>query len=122
VVPIAAAFSALGFRLLATRGTADLLSASGLAVERVLKVHEGRPNVVDAMRNRQVDLVVNTPIGPASAIDDAYIRQTALRLGIPFVTALPAAEAAVAAIQALRERKLTVRSLQEWSAGVLAPS
>ncbi len=122
VLGIAAGFRALGFQLVATRGTAELLRASGHEVEPVLKVHEGRPNVVDAMLNGKVDLVVNTPIGPASAIDDAYIRRTALRLGIPFVTALPAAEAAVTAIRALREERLSVRSLQEWHTGVPAMS
>jgi hypothetical protein len=80
-------------------------------------VHEGRPNVVDAMINREIQLVVNTPIGRESAIDDGYIRSTAMRHQVPCITTLTGAEAAVEAIAALREGTLEVRSLQELAAG-----
>jgi carbamoyl-phosphate synthase large subunit len=115
LVPIAARLAELGFELVATGGTAEHLRRAGLDVRSVLKVHEGRPNVVDAMINREIQLVVNTPIGRDPVVDDAYIRRTAVRYQIPCVTTLTGALAAVEGIAALRTQSLDVRSLQELS-------
>jgi carbamoyl-phosphate synthase large subunit len=113
LIPVAERLAGLGFRLIATRGTADFLGAQGFRVDAILKVHEGRPNVVDAMINGDVQLVVNTPVGRNPAIDDAYIRRTAMRSSIPCITTLTGAAAAAEAIAAQRAGKLTVRALQE---------
>jgi len=119
LLPVARRLAELGFRLLATAGTARFLAAQGLAVEPVLKVHEGRPHVVDRLINREVDLVVNTPLGRESQEDDALIRRTALRYDIPCITTLSGAMAAAEGIASLRQDALQVRPLQEIHREVL---
>ncbi|MFQ5525704.1 MAG: carbamoyl-phosphate synthase large subunit [Thermoanaerobaculia bacterium] len=101
----------LGFSLVATAGTARYLRNLGLEVGDVLKIHEGRPHVGDRMINREIDLVINTPMGQLSHEDDSYIRETALKYDIPCVTTLAGARAAVEAIAALRSSELEVRAL-----------
>jgi len=113
LLPVAERLAELGFEIVATRGTAAFLEERGFVVRTILKVHEGRPNVVDAMINGEVKLVINTPVGRDPAMDDAYIRRTSMKLALPCVTTLTGAAAAVEAIAALRGRTLTVRSLQE---------
>ncbi|MCB1007268.1 MAG: carbamoyl phosphate synthase large subunit, partial [Acidobacteria bacterium] len=113
LLPVAERLAELGFEIVATRGTAAFLEERGFVVRTILKVHEGRPNVVDAMINGEVKLVINTPVGRDPAMDDAYIRRTAMKMALPCVTTLTGAAAAVEAIAALRGRTLTVRSLQE---------
>ncbi|MEM7481884.1 MAG: carbamoyl-phosphate synthase large subunit [Acidobacteriota bacterium] len=113
LVPIARAFAEVGFHLVATEGTAAFLSERGLEVETVLKVHEGRPHVVDRLINGDIALVVNTPLGSESHIDDGVIRQTALKHGVPTVTTLAGARAAAQAIRALKADGIGVRALQE---------
>ncbi len=115
LLPVAERLAELGFEIVATRGTAAFLGANGFVVRTILKVHEGRPNVVDAMINGEVHLVINTPVGRDPAIDDGYIRRTSMKMGLPCVTTMTGAAAAVEAIAALRGRTLTVRSLQELS-------
>ncbi len=117
LLPIARQLHALGFKLLATSGTAAYLSAHGLPVESVFKVNEGRPNAVDYVVNRQIDLIINTPLGKASFFDEAALRRAAVTYGIPYTTTLSAASAAVEAIRAMRENGVSVKSLQEWQAG-----
>ncbi len=114
VIPIARGLVALGFKLIATRGTARALETAGLEVERVFKVNEGRPNVVDRLKNGEIRLVINTPLGQASYFDEPAIRKTATRMGVSCITTLSGATAAVTGIQALREQALEVRSLQEY--------
>jgi carbamoyl-phosphate synthase large subunit len=116
LLPVAERLAELGFELVATGGTAAYLRERGFTVRSILKVHEGRPNVVDAMINREIQLVVNTPVGRESAIDDGYIRSTAMRHQVPCITTLTGAQAAAEAIAALRQGTLEVRSLQELSA------
>ncbi len=116
LIPIAERLAELGFELVATSGTAEFLIARGFLVRTILKVHEGRPNVVDAMINREIQLVINTPIGRDPALDDAYIRRTAVRSQVPCITTMTGARAAVEGIAALRGRTLSVRSLQELGA------
>jgi carbamoyl-phosphate synthase large subunit len=113
LVPVARRLVELGFRIVATEGTARHLAARGVASVPIRKVHEGRPNVVDALINREIQLVVNTPVGKDAQVDDGYIRRQAIKLEVPCITNLSGALAAAEAIGALRDRKLGVRSLQE---------
>ena len=113
LVPIARDLAALGFTLLATGGTAAQLLASGLAVTTIYKVNEGRPNAVDYVKNGQIALIVNTPLGKTSFFDEAAIRRAAIVYGVPALTTLSGAAAAVQAIRALRDDVWTVQSLQE---------
>ncbi len=113
LLPIARDLAGLGFTLLATGGTAAFLQASGLQVTPIYKVNEGRPNAVDYIKNGQIALIVNTPLGKASFFDEAAIRRAAIVYGVPTLTTLSGAAAAVAAIAALREGVWTVESLQE---------
>jgi carbamoyl-phosphate synthase large subunit len=106
----------LGFTLVGTRGTARSLKAAGLEVDVIDKVNEGRPNVVDAMLNGEIQLAINTPLGKASQWDETAIRKTALPLGVPLITTLSAAAAAVEGIRAVKSEKLGVISLQELHA------
>lgn len=112
IVKIARDLQHLGFGLLATRGTADWLRQVGLAVESVNKVTEGSPHVVDRIRAGQVQLIVNTPLGAHAATDGAAIREQAIALGVPLLTTLSAAQAAVSGIRAVRSSALQYKSLQ----------
>jgi carbamoyl-phosphate synthase large subunit len=120
VVPIARNLAELGFSLTASRGTAAFLRAHGVDAEVVYKVNEGRPNVADHLVNRSIDLVINTPLGRESFFDDRAVRRAATMAGVPCITTLTGASAAVQAIRALRSQTLTVRSLQDYYAGVEA--
>jgi carbamoyl-phosphate synthase large subunit len=113
VVPIARRFHDMGFRLLASEGTARHLHARGIPCERVFKVNEGRPNMVDLMISGEVALLINTPLGKQSQYDDRAMRRSAIANGIPYVTTMSAASAAADAISALRNRPREVRSIQE---------
>jgi carbamoyl-phosphate synthase large subunit len=116
VVPIVRRFHGLGFRVLATEGTARYLRARGVPAERVLKVHEGRPNAIDLLVSGHVQLLINTPLGKLSQQDDYAIRRAALQHRVPYTTTLSGASAASDAIIALRSRIGEVRPLQEWHA------
>ncbi len=118
VLPIARDLAALGFKLLASRGTAAYLRAHGLDVEVVFKINEGRPHIGDRIYNGDVQIVVNTPLGRESFFDDRTVRRAAMMQGIPCVTTLTGASASVSAIRALRDAGLDVRSLQEYHAAV----
>jgi len=120
LLPIARDLADLGFRLIATRGTAAYLRAYGLRVEVVYKVNEGRPNVADEIVNRKVDIVVNTPLGRESFFDDRTVRRAAMMHEVPCITTLTGAAAAVQAIRALRDQGLGVRALQDYYRGVVA--
>jgi carbamoyl-phosphate synthase large subunit len=114
LVPIARRFHGLGFRLYATDGTARYLRARGIPAERVLKVHEGRPNAIDLLVSDRIQLLINTPLGKLTQQDDYAIRRAALQHRVPYTTTLSAASAACDAIIALKSRAGEVRSLQEW--------
>ena len=120
LTPIARDLAELGFRLLATRGTAAYLRAYGLDVEVVYKVNEGRPNIADEIVNRKVDLVINTPLGRESFFDDRMVRRAAMMHEVPCITTLTGAAAAVQAIRGLRQEGLGVRALQDYYAGIAA--
>jgi carbamoyl-phosphate synthase large subunit len=116
VVQIARDLTALGFSLLATRGTATYLRAHGIDAEIVFKVNEGRPHVGDEILNNAIQLVINTPVGRDSFFDDRVVRRIAMMQQVPCITTLTGAAAAVQAIKALRAEALDVRSLQEYHA------
>jgi carbamoyl-phosphate synthase large subunit len=113
LLPAAAALVAMGFRLVATGGTATYLVDNGLPCDRVYKVLEGRPNAVDMMKNGEIHLVINTPLGQASYFDEKALRTTATQRGIPLITTISGGHAMVEAIRSLREGPMTVRTLQE---------
>jgi carbamoyl-phosphate synthase large subunit len=106
----------MGFRLVATRGTQRIIEAAGLACDFVYKVNEGRPNIADMIKSKQVHLIINTPLGRVSFYDERAIRRAAMQYSVPCVTTMTGATATVAAIRALREEQLKVRSLQEYHA------
>jgi carbamoyl-phosphate synthase large subunit len=114
VVPIVRRFHELGFRVLATEGTQRYLRARGVPAERVLKVHEGRPNAIDLIVSGEIQLLINTPLGKFTQEDDYAIRRAALMHRVPYTTTMSAASAASDAVIALRSRTGSVRSLQEW--------
>ena len=113
LVPVARRLARLGFRLVATHGTAESLRRHDIEVETLRKVYQGHPHVVDALQNGEIHLVVNTPLGRESHVDDTVIRQTALSRDIPCVTTLSGAMAAVEGIAAMRDERFAVRALQE---------
>jgi carbamoyl-phosphate synthase large subunit len=114
LVPIAREFAALGFRIVATGGTADFLAQHGVNAETVFKVNEGRPNVVDMIKNGQISMILNTPLGRASFYDELAMRRAGVQYGVVSITTLSGATAAVEAIKAINSGEWTVRSLQEW--------
>jgi carbamoyl-phosphate synthase large subunit len=122
LLPIARDLAELGFRLVATRGTAAFLRSHGLEVDVVFKVNEGRPNIADEIVNRTIALVINTPLGRDSFFDDRAVRRAATLHEVPCITTLTGAAAAVEAIRALREQGLGVRALQDYYAGIAAGS
>ena len=111
---VAQGFESLGFKIYATEGTYKALKSLGIECEKVLKVNEGRPNIVDAMVNGKIQLVVNTPLGKQEHTDDSFIRKNSIRLRIPYITTLAAAFAAVKGIEAIRNGLEGVHSLQEY--------
>ncbi len=113
VIFMAKRLADLGFRLIATRGTARFLKLNGLECETVFKVHEGKPDIVERIAAGEVTLVINTPLGRVSQFDDRAIRAAALRHGVPTVTTIAGALAAVSGIDALLKGPLGVRALQE---------
>ncbi|PJF38903.1 MAG: carbamoyl phosphate synthase large subunit, partial [Phototrophicales bacterium] len=102
----------LGFKLLATSGTANWLKTLGLPVDVINKVSEGSPHILDAIRTEKIDLIINTPRGGQAHYDGSLIRGTAYMYGVPIVTTMSAASATVQAIKSLRQKPLKVRSLQ----------
>jgi carbamoyl-phosphate synthase large subunit len=116
-VRVARRLHELGFKIVATRGTASYLNESGVPCERVFKVNEGRPNVVDLIKSDGIDLIVNTPLGRGSFYDERAIRRAAMNYGVVTFTTLTGASAAASAIAALQQQeKLSVVSLQEHHA------
>jgi len=114
VIPVAQELSALGFKLVATSGTQKFLMDAGLAVDPVLKIHEGRPNIEDAIKNSEIQLIINTPVGSTAQEDDRSIRRTALAYKVPIITTIAGARATASAIRSLQEKPLEVKSIQEY--------
>ncbi len=115
VVPIARRLADLGFHIVATRGTRDYLQAQNIPAERIFKIQEGRPHIVDAIKNKTIRLMINTPAGEKAQADDHKIRRATLQYGVPYTTTLAGAAAAVAGIESLkRNGSIQIRSLQEF--------
>jgi carbamoyl-phosphate synthase large subunit len=114
VVPIVRDLIALGFAIVATSGTQAVLEEHGLVVESVLKLHEGRPNVVDIIKNNQIQLIINTPSGEEAQADGKLIRRTAVVYKIPLITTIAGAKATAAAIKSLQSQPLEVKALQDY--------
>ncbi|MFP3868216.1 MAG: carbamoyl-phosphate synthase large subunit [Desulfobacteraceae bacterium] len=115
---LAHGFQKLGFKLIATRGTADYLEDQGLSVATVNKIREGRPNIIDLIKSQQIALVINTPRGRYTTSDSYSIRRAALEYNIPYTTTIAAAKATLEAIRTLKSGQLAVKSLQEYHAAV----
>ncbi len=115
---VARRFESLGFRIRATRGTYQFFSRNGVQVDPIDKMHEGRPNIVDAIKNREIKLVINTPSGKLSKYDDSYIRKAAIKYKVPYITTLAAAIAAARGIEALKQREGDVKSLQSYHSNI----
>jgi carbamoyl-phosphate synthase large subunit len=113
MVSIARGFADMGYRLMSTRGTAGVLRAQGIPVEDVMKLQEGRPNLIDHMKNGAVALIINTPSGRGSRADEVKIRVAAVAHRVTCITTMSAAQAALEACRALRDRPLTVTALQD---------
>ncbi|MBX9685744.1 MAG: carbamoyl-phosphate synthase large subunit [Candidatus Obscuribacterales bacterium] len=114
VVPVAQSLYQLGFEIVATRGTASIVLAGGIPATVVNKVSEGRPNLVDRIKNTEINLVINIPSGRSAHRDDQLIRRAAINYNVPVVTTLSGAKATAAAIAALQQGHLGVQSLQEY--------
>ncbi|PJC47096.1 MAG: carbamoyl phosphate synthase large subunit, partial [Candidatus Omnitrophica bacterium CG_4_9_14_0_2_um_filter_42_8] len=108
----------LGFKVMATAGTKKYLEKNGLDVELINKMQEGRPNIVDAIHNKEINLIINTPIGKTAAYDDSYIRKAAIKYKVPYLTTIAASLAASEGIKAYLENKGAVKSLQEYHAEI----
>ena len=114
VAAVARQFTDLGFELVATSGTAAVLEKAGLKVQRILKLLEGRPNVVDLLKNKEIQLVINTPAGQSPRADEIKIRTTAVYTATPIMTTLSGAKAAALGIAALKESGYSVKTVQEY--------
>jgi len=114
VAEVARSFAELGFEIKATRGTHQFMTSQGIESELILKMHEGRPNIADGIMNGEIHLVINTPVGKLSQYDDSYIRKTAIKYKVPYITTLAAAAAAAKGIAASRQGGSAVRSLQDY--------
>jgi len=115
---VAREFIKLGFKIKATAGTSAYLGERGMTAERILKEHEGRPNITDAIKNKEIQLVINTPSGKLSKYDDSYIRKAAIKYKVPYITTLTAAMAAAKGIAAYTSGKSEVKSLQSYHADI----
>jgi len=118
LLPIARHFEKLGFKIIATQGTHKILEESNIKSQSILKLHQGRPNIVDAIKNGEIQLVINTPAGRMSEFDDSYIRKTAIKYKIPYITTLAGATAAAKGIEAYRQGRHKPRSLQKYHANI----
>jgi len=113
-IPIAKQLKELGFNIYATEGTGKFLEENGIESTRVKKLHEGRPNIADAIKNKEINLIINTPVGRSGKHDDSYIRMRAIQYKIPYITSLTAAEASIEGIKCTRESKGQPKSLQDY--------
>jgi carbamoyl-phosphate synthase large subunit len=114
LVPIAKELKQLGFSITATEGTAGFLKEKGIESSLVRKLHEGRPNITDAIQNKEVHLIINTPVGRSGKYDDSYIRTKAIQYKIPYITSLTAAQASIEGIKAAKKARIVPKSLQDY--------
>lgn len=115
VAEVARGFAECGFKILATGGTYDLILKNGISAEKIFKLHQGRPNILDAVTNGEIDIIVNTPIDKKSVNDDSYIRKAAIKARVSYVTTMAAAKATIAGIREIKNNNAVgVKSLQEF--------
>jgi carbamoyl-phosphate synthase large subunit len=114
VLGVAREFQRLGFHIKSTEGTHKYLLRNGIKTEPILKTHEGRPDIVDGIKNREIQLVINTPSGRVGKYDDSYIRKNAIKHKIPYITTVAAAVAAAKGIAANRQGHGRAKSLQAY--------
>ena len=114
--PVAAKLARLGLRIFATENTHRFLKEKGIESVHIKKLHEGRPNIADAMKDKEIQLIINTPIGRMSVHDDSFIRMLAIQYKIPYVTTMAAAAATVEGIEASKNKYIEPMSLQEYHA------
>jgi len=114
LIPIAQRIKKLGFSIYATKGTAGFLKENGIQNTEIKKLHEGRPNITDAVKNKEINLIINTPVGRSGKYDDSYIRRTAIQHKIPYITSLTAAEASVGGIESVTKTKSSPKPLQDY--------
>ncbi|MBL7070060.1 MAG: carbamoyl-phosphate synthase large subunit [Candidatus Omnitrophica bacterium] len=114
LIPLAKRIEKLGFKIYATENTSRLLENKGVKNTRIKKLHEGRPNIVDAIKNNDIQLIVNTPIGRDSKYDDSYIRRMAIQKKIPYITSIAATEASIEGIEAAKTKEIEVKPLQSF--------
>ncbi len=114
LLPIAKEIHKLGFKIYATEGTSHFLKEHGIPNRKIKKLHEGRPNIVDAIKNKDLQLIINTPIGRSSKYDDSYIRIMAIQHKVPYITSIAAAQASVEGTEAIKKHKILPKSLQEY--------
>ena len=119
LIDVAQGFVDCDFRILATQGTAAAIREAGLPCDSIYKIHEGRPSINDAITNGEIDLIINTPSGKMSTIDDSYIRKNAIKHRIPYMTTMVAAKATAVGIKAEKDgHGDPVKSLQEYHAAI----
>ncbi len=114
VIDVAKRFEKLGFKIIATAGTSIYLADNGIKAESIYKMHEGRPNILDAIKNGEIQVLINTPAGKMSKFDDSYIRKAAIKYKIPYITTIAAAVASAKGIEAVQKGKGKVKSLQGY--------
>jgi len=114
LLPIAKQIKELGFRIYATEGTGKFLEENGIKNDVLKKLHEGRPNLSDVIKNQDIQLIINTPVGRSSKYDDSYIRLMAIQYKIPYITTMAAAWASVEGIKTVKSEKVSVKSLQDY--------
>ena len=118
VLDVAKKFVELGFAIKTTEGTHQFLADNGIETEMIWKMHEGRPNITDGIKNGEIQLVVNTPIGRLGQHDDSYIRKAAIKYNVPYITTITAALAAAEGIAARQKGLGQVKSLQSYHASI----
>lgn len=119
LVEIAKAFNELGFRIIATGNSYKMIKEAGIPCEKIFKMYEGRPNIADQIANGEIQLIINTPAGKTSAHDDSYIRKSAIKHRIPYMTTMAAAKASAEGIKAIKHDKhFNVKSLQAHHADI----
>ena len=118
LVEVAKGFYDCGFALIATGGTCDMIREAGMECEKIFKLQQGRPNVLDVITNHEVTMVINTPDDRVGALDDSYIRKGVIKARIPYVSTMAAAKASIAGIKAMKESMGSVKSLQQFHAEI----
>lgn len=114
IIFIAKSLDDMGFEIFATEGTGEVLNRAGVEVRQLLKIHEGRPNVIDLIKKGKINLIINTPWGKGPRTDGYYIRTAASFYGVPCITTISAAQAAIQGIEAMKFEETQVKAIQEY--------